>query len=59
MDTQRPSPSTEPPSFIRPNVIRGHLNFVLSVCVPVCLSVCLFVCRPKTLTLAIAFEPKI
>ena len=36
---------------------RGHIAFVLSVCLFVCLSVCLFVCLLSTLTLAITFEP--
>ena len=36
---------------------RGHIVFVLSVCLIVCLSVCLFVCLLSTLTFAITFEP--
>ena len=36
---------------------RGHIVFVLSVCLFVCLSVCLFVCLLSTLTFAITFEP--
>ena len=42
------------PSFYAPGSNdRGHIVFVLSVC----LSVCLFVCLLSTLTFAITFEP--